>query len=89
MKRKVYPGACRNCGGKVIDRLITKLVTVDGHLHQFENVPMKFCTQCGERVFHASVAKQLERLARGRTPVKRRISVPVIDYVPAETKAVS
>jgi YgiT-type zinc finger domain-containing protein len=76
-------GSCGYCGGKVVERRVTMDLRVGGHLHEFENVPVGRCTECGERIFKVSVAKQLDHLARARSPVKRRISVPVLEYVSA------
>lgn len=83
MRMKTTFGECGFCGGKVIERRMAVNLEFGGRLQRFENVPIGRCTECGERVLKASVAKQLERLARSRSSVKRRISVPVRDYVPA------
>lgn len=78
-------GKCGFCGGKVVERRLTMNLEFGGRLYQFENVPMGRCTECGERVFKVAVAKQLEHLAHSRSPVKRRITVSVREYVPAES----
>lgn len=82
---KTTYGECGFCGGKVVERRLTMNLEFGGRLYRFENVPVGRCTECGERVFKAAVAKQLEHLARSHAPVKRRISVPVRDYVPVES----
>ena len=87
MKNKSSYGECENCGGDVVERLVTKILSVDGHLHQFEKVPTGVCVKCGTRLYKGTVLEQLEHLARSRSRsrVKRRISVPVRDYIPAAT----
>ncbi len=57
---------------------------IGGRLNEFENVPVGNCRECGKRILNGAVAEQLEHLARSRSRVKRRITVPVREYVPAE-----
>ncbi|HLX65061.1 MAG TPA: YgiT-type zinc finger protein [Planctomycetota bacterium] len=82
MKRNGY-GECEFCGGKVVERRLTKDLRLGARLFAFENVPVGVCVNCGHRIFKGPVLERLEELAHSRAPVKRRLSVPVRDYVPA------
>ena len=80
--KKIDADGCEYCGGKLIERKVTLNLRIRGKLHEFLGVPAEVCVECGEKIFTAAVAKQLERLAQ--LPVKRRITVPVREYVPVD-----
>lgn len=85
MKTEVYKyGACE-CGGKVVEKLVTVFRHNKGkNLHEFENVPAGVCLRCGQRIYRGPVLERLDRLARSKTCVKRVIKVPVTDFQSAE-----
>lgn len=72
-------GACE-CGGKVIEKLVTVHRLYKGELHEFENVPAGVCQRCGQRLYRGPVLIELDRLARSKSNVKKIIKVPVTDY---------
>ena len=73
-------GSCENCGGDVIERVRTVDRRFAGKLHEFENVPVRVCRECGQRIFKGRVLERMQRLARGTTGVKRTLRVPVREY---------
>ena len=73
-------GRCENCGGTVIEKRVTVDRRIDGRLHEFENVPVGICRDCGQRIYKGPVLEQLERMARSGANVKKRILVPVARY---------
>ena len=77
---KVSYGRCENCGGPVIEKRLTVDRRIGGKLHEFENVPVGVCRDCGQRVYKGPVLEQLERMARAGANVKKIIQVPVARY---------
>jgi len=73
-------GACEVCGGKVIERRVTVDRRINGKLHEFENVPVGVCRECGTRIFKGPVLMRLIRLAKQKRRVKRVLRVPVREY---------
>lgn len=71
---------CESCGGAVVERLRTVDRRFGGKLHEFENVPVGVCRQCGQRIFKGRVLERMQRLARAKTGVKRTLRVPVKEY---------
>ena len=67
--------------------MVEKLLTVDRHfngkLHEFENVPVGVCEECGQRIFKGPVLQRMQRLANDKSLVKKIVRVPVMEYQPA------
>jgi YgiT-type zinc finger domain-containing protein len=76
-------GPCESCHGKVVEKLLTVDRRFDGKLHEFENVPVGVCEQCGQRIFKGPVLERMERLAADKSLVKKTFRVPVMEYQPA------
>jgi len=80
MNDKIKYGRCENCGGAVVEKRLTVDRRINGRLHEFENVPVGVCRDCGQRIYKGPVLEQLERMARSGANVKKRIVVPVVRY---------
>jgi YgiT-type zinc finger domain-containing protein len=80
MKQSKSDYAACECGGKVVERLVTVDLRIKGRLFEFENVPVGVCLDCGERVYKGPVLEQLEHLAHSKLKPKKTIRVPVADY---------
>lgn len=78
-KRGQY-GRCENCGGPVVERRLTVDRRFKGRLHEFENVPVGVCQDCGQRVYKGRVLERMELLSRDKRTIKRTIRVPVAEY---------
>ena len=76
-------GPCQSCHGRVVERLLTVDRRFDGKLHEFENVPVGVCEECGQRVFKGPVLERMEHLAGDKSLVKKTFRVPVMEYQPA------
>ncbi|HEV8607069.1 MAG TPA: YgiT-type zinc finger protein [Tepidisphaeraceae bacterium] len=74
---KAKYGRCENCGGVVVEKRLTVDRRIGGKLHEFEDVPVGVCRDCGQRIYKGPVLEQLERMARSETNVKKTIQVPV------------
>lgn len=71
---------CENCGGEVVERLLRVDRRFDGKLHEFENVPVGVCRDCGNRIYKGKVLEQLGRLSRDKNAIKKTLRVPVRSY---------
>ncbi|MDO8137714.1 MAG: YgiT-type zinc finger protein [Candidatus Brocadiales bacterium] len=71
---------CDFCGGEVVEKRTTAEFHHKGKLVIVENVPVRVCTQCGEKYYDAKIWAELERTASSRTNVKREIKVPVKEF---------
>jgi YgiT-type zinc finger domain-containing protein len=80
-KRRQY-GRCECCGGPVVERRLTVDRRFRGKLHEFENVPVGACQDCGQRVYKGKVLERMESLSRDKAIVKKTIRVPVAEFGP-------
>jgi YgiT-type zinc finger domain-containing protein len=66
---------------------VEQLRTVDrrfsGRLHEFENVPVGICQECGQRIFKGPVLERMQRLSKDESRVKKILRVPVREFRPA------
>jgi YgiT-type zinc finger domain-containing protein len=76
-------GPCESCGGEVIERELTVDRRFRGKLHEFENVPVGVCRECGQRIFKGPVLERMQRLVTNGARVKKTLRVPVREYRPA------
>jgi YgiT-type zinc finger domain-containing protein len=71
---------CSYCGGKVIERPVTKACWWGEELIALiEDVPAGVCEQCGERYYRAHVLERTEQLLRGRDAF-RSATIPVRSF---------
>ena len=72
---------CRSCHGRDTyqERAIARPFQFNGQVVIFENVPARVCSQCGEILLSAEIAKRIDELGRGEQPPSRMDSVPVYD----------
>lgn len=76
-------GPCESCGGDVVERELTVDRRFGGELHEFENVPVGVCRECGQRIFKGPVLQKMQRLVDAGAPVKKTLRVAVREYRPA------
>ena len=71
---------CAVCGrGRYRARRVTWMI--DSPLPTIvEDVPAKVCDFCGDEVFSAAVAHEMDRLARARPQPVRTVTVPVYHF---------
>lgn len=71
---------CEFCDGTV-EAAVTR---VPFHYQQtiiyVDNVPVRRCGKCGEIYIEAAVYKQLEKIAKARQSIRRKITFPLADY---------
>src|SRR3977135_192766 len=68
---------CESCGGLVVEKLLTVDRRFGGKLHEFENVPVGVCVECGQRIFKGPVLERMEQLVTDKSKIKRTLRVPV------------
>ena len=71
-------GNCE-CGGKIIETIITYSRFHNGKFVIFENVPVGKCLECGEKVFKGKVLEKIEQLSK-KTDKLKKVQVPVAVY---------
>ena len=71
---------CEYCDGVVHEQRVTDDCRNGDQLVIDEDVPVGVCNRCGERYYAAAVMERLERIAKKRTQIKRKIKVPVTKF---------
>lgn len=71
---------CDFCSGNVVTKKLTVDFHYKGRLVIIEDVPVKVCSECGEKYYDAPIWDQLEKIAKSKTNVKKEILVPVKEY---------
>lgn len=71
---------CDFCSGNVVTKKLTVDFHYKGRLVIIEDVPVKVCSECGEKYYDAQIWDQLEKIAKSKTNVKKEILVPVKEY---------
>ena len=71
---------CSFCDGELEQRNVQHEYRWEGQLFVFEEVPARVCRQCGERYFHSTVVKAMERAVLRQMKPKRMLQVPVYSY---------
>jgi len=71
---------CDFCSGNVVEKKLTVDFHYKGRLVIIEDVPVKVCSECGEKYYDAHIWEQLEKIANSKTNVKKEILVPVKEY---------
>lgn len=71
---------CYFCKGKVVQGKTKVDFRWGRKLKVIENVPAGICQQCGERYFHSTVYKAMEKLVTSRVKPSARLSVDVVRF---------
>ena len=73
---------CAICGGELHNVFVTTIEdgVSAGEFVVVENVPAQECRKCGEQWFDIDTMRKLEAIAKGKTPVIKKIEVPVCDF---------
>ena len=76
-------GECTFCGGVVVEEALDKACFWGDELVAVvADVPTGVCGQCGERYYHASVLREVERVLQERRTA-RLIHLPVFEFAAA------
>ena len=80
--KKYNYGKCHVCGEQIRESKVNQDFWIKGKLVVIESVPTGVCPQCGEKIVKADVGRQLANLLANlrRTPKRKTITVPVINY---------
>lgn len=74
---------CSFCGGRVQERLVTKVCWWgDKLVAVVENVPAGVCDQCGERYYKAHVLKEIEAMLSEKETF-RSMRIPLASFAPS------
>lgn len=68
---------------RLVERMVTYVIEVNGELIVVENVPARVNVETGEQLFSPETVERLQRMVWERRKPKRVIRVPVYEY--AET----
>ena len=71
---------CYFCKGGVKNQEVTLDYRWGDNLVVIKDVPVVVCQQCGEKYISGGVYKELERLAKSRSPLKGRIMVDILAF---------
>ena len=71
---------CYFCQGKVVQQHITIDYRWGDTLLVINDVPARVCQQCGEKYLSSGVYKELERMAKGKSYPKSKMTVDVLDF---------
>jgi len=74
---------CAVCGSRIVIKTIDYIDRNEGHFLIVRNVPVQECVENGHQFFHASIAKEIERLfaldRQHALKPKEILSVPVVE----------
>lgn len=80
MKNSYKYDNCNFCGGRVSERKVQKACWWGEKLIAVvDNVPAGVCEQCGEKYYHASVLKHIEKLISNRKKLDK-ITLPLAEF---------
>ncbi|MEK7449370.1 MAG: YgiT-type zinc finger protein [Planctomycetota bacterium] len=71
---------CEFCGGTVLSKKVTKYYATGKIIAVIEGIPAYVCQTCGERYYDAKVLKAINHLIKTKQHIKRRLSVPVLEF---------
>ena len=71
---------CYFCKGRVVQEKVKVDFRWGRKLKVIEDVPLGVCPQSGEKYFHSSVYKSLEKLAASRAKPAARLTVDVVRF---------
>ena len=70
---------CEFCGGETRIKKVKRQHWLRDRLYIIENVEAEVCQECGERYFHAATLDAIDHHLLTEHPVKKQISVEVVD----------
>jgi HTH-type transcriptional regulator/antitoxin MqsA len=70
---------CRNCGGHLEEKLVTRLQQYQGRWILIENVPALICSQCGEQYYTPDSHDLVVSIITGDSKPVRTEEVAVYD----------
>lgn len=65
---------------RLVERLVTYTIEVDGRVVVVENVPARVNEETGERFFRPETVEALQEIIRGGRKPSRTIQTPVFDF---------
>lgn len=68
---------CSLCGGELKEKIISYEVHFKEKLYGFEDVPALVCESCGDISFSSAVAKEMDRIIKGKGKPEKYQKVPV------------
>jgi YgiT-type zinc finger domain-containing protein len=68
------------CRGNVVQQEITVDYRWGDTLVVINDVPAGVCQQCGEKYLSSGVYKELERMAKGKTHPKGKMTVDILNF---------
>jgi len=68
---------CPLCGGKFKEEIISYEVHFKEELYSFVDVPALVCESCGDISFSSAVAKEMDRIIKGKGKPEKYQKVPV------------
>lgn len=71
---------CEYCNGRLTRRRVTESYSWEGALVIIEGVPVRVCHGCGERYYPAGVIDPMQKIARNRGKIRRKITIPVARF---------
>lgn len=71
---------CYFCKAKVVQKHVTIDYRWGDTLLVIKDVPAGVCNQCGEKYISSSVYKELERLAKSKNHLMRKMTVDVLAF---------
>lgn len=65
---------------RLIDRLVTYTLEVEGRFYIIENVPARVNEETGEQYFSPETVEHLQNTLKGDSKPKKVVETPVFDY---------
>lgn len=65
---------------RLVQRLVTYTIEVDGHLVVVEHVPARVDTETGERFFAPETVERLQEIVWSKGTPNRTIETPVFEF---------
>ena len=79
--RGIEGDTCGFCeGGRLRRRRVRHFFAVGRDVVVIDDVPAYVCSQCGERYFVQQTVRDMRRLSRERSLLRKRISFPRMDF---------
>lgn len=66
--------------GRLVDRLVTYTLELDGQVFVVEHVPARVNEETGERFFAPDTVETLQKIIHGQREPSRMIQTPVFDF---------
>ena len=71
---------CDICGGPMTEQEVTYRIELQDKLIVVENVPVKVCIQCGEKLYSAETVERLQQTVWEQKAPSKVLSTPVFDF---------